>query len=388
VTLALDGLVKLLGPPASPSKRPPTPVEQALTEAATDIGQALVLDVRALVPVLVDDAEFRLAGAEELLRQFLTATDRLRDYYGQSVPELDAKAQAGFECLSNYAHFQKGMRKPTAPEFVEAVRQYPSSRFLSLTYRALLGIYQAVREALAAELADVTSARQRLEAATVPEPPSAVAEPPATGRLLMPAGCASLADAAVRFLAVVTEADLAEIDRRAQRVIDPEPGGVLRACLNATSGPGVIAAAVYEEARAYLDTRLGDVDLAAMFAARYGAPRQAERVIEQTYQEAEPTLVTSGPWASGEVAVVGCPAGPGGEPLRELARRAIPVPGLPVADLRDELIFYREWPVVPLAALPQLGVAAAEAYHSLQDGQQCTAHARLDVTTWKEVDAP
>ena len=76
--------------------------------------------------------------------------------------------------------------------------------------------------------------------------------------------------------------------------------------------------------------------------------------------------------------MVACPSGPGGEPLRELARRAIPVAGLPIADSRDALTVYREWPTVPLNALPHLGPAAVAAYASLPESQQCTPHARLE----------
>jgi hypothetical protein len=87
------------------------------------------------------------------------------------------------------------------------------------------------------------------------------------------------------------------------------------------------------------------------------------------------------------VAVVGCPDGPAGEALRELARRAVPVAGLPFADSRDDLTVYREWPDVPLAALPHLGPAAAAAYRALPEVSQCTPHARTDVTAWFDVDA-
>jgi hypothetical protein len=145
---------------------------------------------------------------------------------------------------------------------------------------------------------------------------------------------------------------------------------------------------VYEEARIHLDRRLGEVDLAAMFAERYRTPQQAERAIEQTYQEAEPTWVGSGPWVGGEVTVITCPAGGGGEPLREFARRAIPVAGLPIADSRDTLMIYREWPSVPVAALPHLGPAAVAAYSAMPETLQCTPHTRLDVTQWMDVDAP
>ncbi len=70
-----------------------------------------------------------------------------------------------------------------------------------------------------------------------------------------------------------------------------------------------------------------------------------------------------------------------------MARRAIPVAGLPVTDSRDDLTVYREWPAVPLAALPHLGPAAAAAYDTLPESIQCSAHARLDVTRWTNVDA-
>jgi serine/threonine protein kinase len=388
LALVLDRLVKLLGPPASPVKRPPTPVEQALAQAAQDAAAAAVVDIRTLLPTLVDDPQYRLAGTEEVLRQLLATTDRLMERYAQSASELDVKAQLGFECLSQYAYFQKGMRKPTAAEFADAIRQYPRARFQAVTYRQLVTVYQAVRETLSAFMLEISAARQRLEvAANLPEMEGEPTETPANPRRLMPPGCVTLADAVERFLGVVTDADLLEIDRRVQSTIEPELGGVLQACMNSATGPEDVVATVFEETRAHLDIRLGKVDLAGMFAERFRTPQQAERAIEQMYQEAEPTWVGNGPWVGGEVTILACPEGAGGEPLRELARRAIPVGGLPMAESRDSLVVYREWPSIPLAALPQLGPTAQAAYNGMSETQQCTAHTRLDVTQWMDVDA-
>jgi eukaryotic-like serine/threonine-protein kinase len=387
VTVALDRLLKLLGPPASAGKRSTTTLEQAIIQASAEAGAAFALDVRSLAPALTDDPQFRLAGTEEMLRQFLATTDRLMDKFRNSAADLDTKAQNGFECVSQYAHFQKGMRKPTAAEFSEALRQYPRARFQATTFRALVALYQIVRDALATQLTDVSTARQRLDAAgNTPGLNLNAVESPAGSRRLMPSGCASVAEAADRFLGIITEADLTEIDRRVQAVVEPVLGGVYQGCLNSATGPEGVVAAIYEEARAHLDIRLGSVDLAGMFADRFRTPQQAERVIEQTYQETEPAWLGSGPWASREVAVLGCPSGPGGEPLRELARRAIPIAGLPIAETPDELIVYREWSEVPLSALPHLGAAGAAAYQAMPDAQQFPAHARLDVTQWTSVD--
>ncbi|QJW95716.1 hypothetical protein FTUN_3270 [Frigoriglobus tundricola] len=352
VSLALDALNRLIGPPASSLKRPPTPVEDALVKAAADVGAAFALDLHNLLPVLVDDPQFRLAGTEELYRQFLANTDRLIDRFLQSAVDLDGKAVAGFECLSHYAHYHKGMRKPTAAELGEALRQYPRARFQALTFRQVVAAYQSVREALSAQLAEVSAARQRLAAVVAPEPTEGPADPAVPLRRLMPPGCATVGEAVDRFLKVLTDEDMTEIDRRVQSVLEPEAGGLLHVCSNSAAGVGGVVNVVYEETRAHLDARLGEVGLAAMFAERFRTPQQAERAIEQAYQEAEPAWVGNGPWVGAEVAVLSCPGGPTGEALRELARRAIPVAGLPVTDSRDDLTVYREWPAVPLAALP------------------------------------
>ena len=387
VALLVDKLNRLFGPPASSAKRPPTLVEEALARAAQDTGVKFVRDLDGLLPALVDDEQFRLAGTEELYRQFLANLDRLVERFGKQVAELDAQAGAGFELLSHCAHFQKGMRRVSAADLADALRQYPRARFQGLAYRHALGAYQTVRDALAAQLAEVSAARQKVVALTAALPDDDPGTDPAAPRKLMPPGCATAEQAVALYLRAVTDADLAEIDRRVQRALEASGGGLYQMCLNSSSGVESAVGAVFEEARAHLDARLGAVDLAAMFAERFRTPQQAERAIEQAYQAAEPAWAGTGPWAATEVTVVACPAGTGGEALRELARRAIPVAGLPVVDSRDDLTVYREWPDVPLAALPHFGPAAAAAYNSIPETAQCSAHARLDVTAWHNPDA-
>jgi hypothetical protein len=386
VALALDSLNKLIGPPASTVKRPPTAAEEALAKVAAEKAAAFAEDLRHLLPVLVDDPQYRLSGTEELYRQFLSTADRLVERFTTSAAELESRALAGFECLTQYAYFQKGMRKPTAAEMTDALRQYPRARFQALTHRQLATVYHAAREALVPLLTDVSSARQRM-ASAASAPPADSGDAPVSLRQLMPPGCATVGDAVERFAKVLTDADLVEIDQRVQAVLEPEAGGLLRVCLNTSAGVRGVVSVLFEETRAYLDARLGEVGLAAMFAERFRTQQQAERAIEQAYQEAEPAWVGGGPWAAAEVAVLACPGGEAGEPLREVARRAIPVAGLPVADSRDDLTIYREWPAVPLSALPHLGPSAAAAYDTMPEVTQCTAHSRLDVTRWVDVDA-
>ncbi|HSQ58147.1 MAG TPA: tubulin-like doman-containing protein, partial [Gemmata sp.] len=373
----------LLGTPAAPGSRYLVPVEEAINAAVAARSTRLAREIHNLVPTLVNDPQFRLAGVEELIRQFLATTDRLLERFGQAIGELDAKAQTAYELLTVYSKYTKGMRKPGAAEFADALKSYPHSRIQSAIYRGLLNLYQTVRESLLIQLNDVATARQRLDAAAKEAAPSPnTSEPPAHGRRLMPTGCTTLEAAVAKFAGAINDAEFMEIDGRVQAALDPQLHGIFLACLRSASGPERVVSTIHQETRAYLETRLGEVDLAAMFRDRFQSREDAERALEDAFHDAEPALVGTGSWCAEEVAVVGCPDGAGGEPMRELARRAIPVAGLPISPITDEFLIYREWPGVPVAALPHLGSDGLEAFQALTGTQQCPAHSRLDVVAW------
>jgi hypothetical protein len=201
----------------------------------------------------------------------------------------------------------------------------------------------------------------------------------------MPPSCAGIGDVVERFLQGVSEGDLNEIDRRVQMAIEPQYGTVFQACLNSMTGSEDVLAAVHEETRAHLDASLGSANLAEMFNERYKTPQAGERVIDQTFREAAPSWVCS-PSPAGEVVVIGCPAGSIGEPLRELARRTIAIPGLPFANMPDDLTIYREWPAIPVGSLPHTSGVGIKAYRAAAESLQCSPHARLDISNWSEMD--
>ena len=92
-----------------------------------------------------------------------------------------------------------------------------------------------------------------------------------------------------------------------------------------------------------------------------------------------------GPWANHAVTILGTPAGPGSDLLRQLADHAFPPEDKTVfADTADEVTVYREYPSVPMAVLPQFGPAWESAYLAPCD---VSPHARTDVTQWIGVDA-
>ena len=389
--MALDKLSKLVGSPGGGNRRPAGAGERAIGAAAVEIAGGAGLDVHAAVPGMVDDPHLRLAGAEEMIRQFHATTERLVESNLLAADEQEAKARTAYDYLSQYSHFQKGTRKPTANEFAEAIKRYPKMQYQSQLSRSMAGVYHALRKVLAEQLTALSAARQRLEVASPSNPAvetDAVPERPLGSRQLMPPGCTGVGQAVEWFLGTLTEADYKEIDHRIQLSIEPKYGTVFQACLNSTSGCEDVLRAVYEETRLHLDAKLDAGNFASMFTEKHHTPQAAERALADVFHEAEPSWVGVGPWTADEVAGVGCPAGQEGEVLRELTRRAIPVAGLPFAECPDALMVYREWPGVPVTALPHAGAVGITAFHEAAEAQQCSPHARVDIELWTEIDAP
>ena len=277
------------------------------------------------------------------------------------------------------------MLKPSAAEIADALRLFPRARYQAVLHRTLAQLYQTVRDPLELQLSDIAGCREKLAEVAGPVGPSGPDFIPGPRRL-MPPGCLSVDDAVNRFEGVLTDADQAAIEDRVQAALEPEHGGLFQACFASTAGPEGVVAAVREEARAYLDARLGDVDMGAMFAERFRSRQSAEAAVGHAFAEAEPEWVGGGPWTGTEVTVLAAPDGVAGGPVRELAARAIPIAGLPTAVSRDDVTIYREYPSVPLAAVPHLGPAGSTAYQNLPESNQCSLHSRLDVTVWTGVD--
>jgi hypothetical protein len=140
-----------------------------------------------------------------------------------------------------------------------------------------------------------------------------------------------------------------------------------------------------DTARDYLTERLGAVDVAGMMRQKFGPPAGVAAALDKAFTAALPPAVGRGPWAQDEVCVFAAPAGAGGEPVAQLAAPLLP-PTVLMTHTPDEVVVYREWPRVPLAALDQFGPAWEAAYRAAPDTTQTTPHTRTDITCWLTVD--
>ncbi len=385
VAVVVDTFTKFFGPPTATARRVPTGLEEAFTQTTTGLQQSYANDFQLLLPELIHGLPCRWVGAEEFHRVLLARIDQLIERYQRAIMDHDALATRTYECLTQYAYRQKGLRKPTAAELAEALRRYPAARLDAILSRCLLQLYQGIREQLADQLAKVATVRQHL-VAMAEKLTSAPNLAPLSKYQLLPPGCETIAHAVSRFLESLNEDDLTAVDQQIPTALNSEFSDIVAVGHNTSSRLDALLRGMIEQARQYLEARLGHVELTPMLAERFPAIEQVEEALRRAFCEAEPGWVGRGPWSREELTILGCSNHPADQVLREMAAQAIPVSDLPIVTTPDELTIYREWPAVPLAALPQLGPAAASAYESLPALNQCSLHSRLDVTRWLGVE--
>jgi serine/threonine protein kinase len=366
-------------------------------ELLRDAGDRIVAQwdrgVGELMVRLIESPQFRLAGAEEALREMAEALHRVLEHHEPLARELAARAadaHARVPALLAQLHKPagKGRQAPGPAEVQELLRCYAKWRYQTLVLQQVTRGLVSLRGLLSDELREVNFCRARLtELARAfdqrprdeepgGEPGRREAPAPAVpGRTLFPGGSANLAAAAEHVLRGVSAEQVAELDERIQAMIRQQFTALVHVCLSPTNLLRNLEVAMQEQAEALVNTCLSPVTAAELFFAEYAEEGAAEDAIAAAYEEAAPELVARG----GEVCLLAVPPGPAGERFRDLARRALPDVPLVAVTGGDDVLFYREVTRVAFTDLGQLGPIAREAYAQLTRREHFTPHSRTDI---------
>jgi serine/threonine protein kinase len=366
-------------------------------ELLRDAGDRIVAQwdrgVGEMMVRLIESPQFRLAGAEEALREMAESLQRVLEHHEPLARELAARAaDAAARVPALLAQLQKpsgkGRQAPGPVDVQELLRCYAKWRYQSLVLQQVTRGLVSLRGLLSDELREVNFCRARLtELARAfdqrprdeqpgGEPGRREAPAPAVpGRTLFPGGCAGLADAAEHVLRGVSAEQVAELDEKIQAMIRQQFTALVHVCLAPTNLLRNLEVAMQEQAEALVNACLSPVTAAELFFAEHAEEDTAEEAIAAAYEEAAPELVARG----GEVCLLAVPPGPAGERFRDLARRALPDVPLVAVTGGDDLLFYREVTRVALADLGQLGPIAREAYAQLTRREHFTPHSRTDI---------
>ncbi len=397
----LRDLERLVGKPEDSGTAHETAL---LTEALAAAADKLVADlerrVAELIVGLIELPAYRLAGAEEAIRQFVAAVEKVLEHHEPLCRELTVRAAETWKkLLAARDALEKSppaARRPAlVAELLESLRLYPKWRYQSLVLQQVARAYVSLRGSLSDQLRDVNFCRNRLGelARSFEQKPGEPQEEesgpcsaqlsilsPSAGRALFPEGSWNLDGSVERLLETVQPDDLQVLDGKVQEVIRRRLTALVYVCLSSANFIRNLEEVMVLEVERHLDERLGGVNVAELFLERFGREEEGAREVSSAFEKAVPRLSEA---RGAELSLVAAPQGPAGDRFRELARSTLAGAELTCITSPDDIVFYREVPHLSLAELDQLGPLGYEAYRLMASSGHFTPHNRNDITQWR-----
>jgi hypothetical protein len=415
VVEAMSKLEELVGIPEE--CRPPVRTGEtsdyqpgSLETVLQDIGSKTVdqfeQKLAELAVSVIEDPHYRLAGAEEALRQLHSQVERALQAHEQLASELQQRSAQIYSRLRTltdnsgkstqnttwkppFARRSSGGSSPGIPGMMELLRTYPKVKFQALILQRVAAMYVSLRGQLSDQLREVDFCRARLAdlAGAFDEIGPAHAprlDPPAAGRYLSSNGCKSVEEELDLLQGNVGPNELLELDHRMQTIIRGQFKALVHICMSSANVLKALVPAMHKETYAFLTTRLGETSVTDIYLQLFPSPDEADDRLEDDladgFETASPEVVASPPIA--EVNMFAVPSGTDEQRLRDAAAKA--VDGKPLLNISsiDEIAVFREHTLACLADLDQMGPLAQEAYEKIVTEDKNTPHSRCDITEW------
>jgi eukaryotic-like serine/threonine-protein kinase len=340
---------------------------------------------------LIEDPEFRLAGAEESIRELVATLEQSLQHQEPLNRELSGKANEAYARLQQLANPLPGVKRPPVPPqaVADLLKNYPRWRYRSLILNQVAGAFLSLRGHLSDELREVNFCRVRLgELLRMLEDPPDHTRPggrsSGVSRKFFAGGCRDLNEAVEGFLSEITVEHLQELDGRVQEMIKARFTALVHVCLTPDKILKDVEMELRATAREFTDSYLPPVSAAELFFEQHPDDASAESEIAALYDEAAPELTADnrsprpGP-PVGEICVLGVPEGEASERFQQAVQRVFPELELTTTPSIDDLLIYRERLNLSLADLPQLGSLGRDAYKQMTATDHFTPHSRIDV---------
>jgi serine/threonine protein kinase len=400
---------QLLGAPQEePSTETPPQIVAALHEAANTIVKEWGQKLAELPVRLIEAPEFRLAGAEEVIRHMVASIEqvlqnheplarelssRAAELHGRLVALATPSAQPEAPAPRRSGFFRKitsaGRKSSALTELRELFHTYAKTLYQSLLLRQAGDIFLTLRGHLADEMREINFCRVRLgellrmleEPADTPDSTQAKT---AVIKHFYPAGCKDLKETVEHFEARLTEEQLNDLDVKMEAMLKKQFTALVNVCLTSGNVLKNVEDAMRRTAEEFVAAQLGAMNVAEMFLQHHAQSGKATEEIAGFFDEAVPQLphAVVPPQKGGEpheLCVLAAPSGPAGERLLELAGEALPEVEWQAAPGDEDILLYRERVNLPLSELPQLGALAQDAYRQMSNAEHFTPHCRCDV---------
>ncbi|MBX9679715.1 MAG: protein kinase [Gemmataceae bacterium] len=408
---AMEAIDKMLGVPeefktTEHHHQPPAIIEQALADAGAAVADASDQRLASTIVSLIEQPRFRLAGAEEGLRQFIAIIEDALHAQETLARELTEKANGLYERIHRMLEVcgngsgtgsMWGFSKKTPssiPNFgsdlYELMRTYPKLRYQSLVLSHVNRLYVGLRGHLSDQIREVGFCRQRLAellACLKKDDCSSASSASPSEQHILPDKCKSLDDAVKQCETSILDEHLFAFDQTAQEMIRKQFRALLEICMGSASVVRNLTPALLKEAEKYLEPGFQGASVAEIVIAQKGNddPERLAEFLQQSFDETAPELGRVSP--EKEIAAIALAGDASGQALGELAAGTQRGLNVVWTDQADQIVFYRELQQVALRDLEQFGPIAAEAYHQRLTQDPSSVHTREDVADWRPLPA-
>ncbi|MFL5241474.1 MAG: tubulin-like doman-containing protein [Gemmataceae bacterium] len=396
VDQTLRQLQDLLGRPeeATLASKPAT-LEGSLSAASEVIVNEWGQRITELVIRLIEQPGYRLAGAEEAIRQIVVAMEQILQSYETITTELEKRT---LDAFSRIHGILDGLDKNSIPrarvpvaiaELTDLLSNYAKWRYQHLILRQVIKSYISLRGNLSDELREINFCRNRLgellkafqkPAKIGSDKDQAKSTPVSPERKLLPIGCLDVTQAVQQVLETFSQEQREELENRLQAMLLNQFGGLVNVCMSPANLVKNLELALQQEAEVFVSAGHEGASVADLFFEQNPQEEQAVGEILTAYDEAAPAMAFKDADSTKELCLVAVPPGEAGDLFEQMVRRALPEANLAFAPSADDIVFYRQLSDVSLGDLEHLGPAGQDAYRQLSTVDHLTPHARMDFT--------
>ena len=385
----LDQLLKLVGKPETETEPTPGVLIPAMSAMYESVAKDAERELAFMAVQFIEQPQFRLAGAEETVRQI---SDRLKQQVDTLEPmrgDLDREVRGQYGKLIqligplNNSGGITGMmawKASVTADLFDLLRNYPRKRLQLHVLDMALSVYRKLQSSTPEILREISFCRSTLnDLHTTIAKSTPSGQPIGPGKLVLPDGCADLEQAADLFLANLTPEDLLAFDQAFQKETQKLFHGLATVCLKPNDKALAFREQLLLRAREFLDSRLDRADPAEVFLHYHQAKGGGTALVVDAYDDAMPDLASRGDKSTQELFVLAIPPGPSGDQLKSVVADSIGDVEFTPAPMPDDIVFYREYPGLELTALPQVGDLGRDAYQALRASDH-PPHSRMDIT--------
>ena len=369
----------------------------SLGEAAEAVTAAWGRVLSQFAIQLIEQPEYRLAGAEEAARQMIVNVEQILRHYEPLNKELATRTgEAYSQIKTGLAAIQTAtatVRKLPAMinAVAEIVRVYPKWRLQNLVLQRVVGVFISLRGELSDQLRELNFCRGRLgdlqKTLQSTDADPLFEEELAVQHTLFPGNCHSLREATEVILGAITPEEIQGLDHQMQAVLRDRFSALSHVCLSSSNLIPSVREAMQCVAEAYVTARLAETRITEMLFERHNAEEQAENELAALFDDAAPELASKRIGSKREICVLAVPNEPASPRLVKMVENSMAGINWTVTSSKEDVIFYRELQEVKLSELEQLGPVAYEAYQQMTALEHFTPHSRSDINEWQVASA-